>query len=314
MNDRAEALSILREAGVVVFVNSAAGGGRARAFLRQIQKRFESFQVHAHFVITNSAAELERSAKDAISNGRRTLFAMGGDGTFHALANAAFGTDALLGVLPLGGGNDFAAALGLPDDPVKAAEALLRGHPRFVDLARVRTGEGRTRLYAGGGGIGLDAQALQYANGMFRHFPGRFRYIASALRALAGYTPIDVRLEFPESVFSPLEAKALLVGVLNIPTYGAGVHLAPGAEIGDGLLEVALLENLNLFEVLALLPRLIASGEVRTSRLKRWRIQRVRLTTARSCLFHGDGEIIGPTPVEVEAVPRAIQVLAPLME
>ena len=314
MNDSSEARGIPRDSAVIVFVNFKAGGGRARHYLTQIQKLFESSQVHAEFALTNSAAELESSAKNAIANGRRTLFAMGGDGTFHALANAAFGADALLGVLPLGGGNDFAAALGLPDDPVKAAEALLRGHPRFVDLARVRTGEGRARLYAGGGGIGLDAQALQYANGIFRHFPGRFRYIASALRALARYVPIDVRLEFPESAFSPIDAKALLADVLNIPTYGAGVHLAPGADISDGLLEVVLLENLNLFEIMALLPRLIASGEVRTSHLKRWRIQRVRLTTARSCLFHGDGEIIGPTPVEVEAVPRAIRVLAPLME
>jgi diacylglycerol kinase (ATP) len=314
MNDRAEARSILRESGVMVFVNSVAGGGRVRAYLGQIQKLFESFQVQAQFVMTNSASELELSAQDAISDGRRALFAMGGDGTFHALANAAFGSEALLGVIPLGGGNDFAAALGLPEDPVKAAEALLRGHPRFVDLARVRTAEGRTRLYAGGGGIGLDAQALQYANGMFRHFPRRFRYIASALRALAGYVPIDVRLEFPESAFSPTESKAMLAGVLNTPTYGAGVQLAPGADIGDGLLEVVLLENLNLFEVMALLPRLIASGELRTSRVKRWRIQRVRLTTERRCLFHGDGEIIGPTPVEIEAAPRAIQVLAPSME
>jgi YegS/Rv2252/BmrU family lipid kinase len=314
MNDRAETLSILRESGVVVFVNRVAGGGRADAYLGRIQKLFESNQVQAQFVTTSSAAELEWSAQNVISQRRRALFAMGGDGTFQALANAALGTAALLGVIPLGGGNDFAAALGLPGDPVKAAEALLRGHPRLVDLARVRTAEGRTRLYAGGGGIGLDAEAVQYANGVFRHFPGRFRYVASALRALAGYEPIDVRLEFPGSAFSAMEAKALLASVLNTPTYGAGVHLAPGADIGDGLLEVVLLENLNLFEVMAMLPRLIGSGELRTSRLKRWRIQRVRLTTARSCVFHGDGEIIGPTPVEIEAVPRAIQVLAPLMK
>jgi diacylglycerol kinase (ATP) len=314
MNDRAEARSTLRESGVIVFVNSAAGGGRARAYLGQIQKLFESFQVRAQFVMTNSAVKLELSAQVAISEGRRALFAMGGDGTFQALANAAFGTDVLLGVLPLGGGNDFAAALGLPDDPVKAAEALLRGHPRFVDLARVRTAEGRTRLYAGGGGIGLDAEAMQYANGVFRHFPGRLRYIASALRALAGYVPIDVRLEFPGSAIGAMEAKALLAGVLNTSTYGGGLHLAPGADLSDGLLDVVLIENLSLFGVLALLPRLTASGELRTSRVKRWRIQRVRLTTERRCLFQGDGEIIGPTPVEIEAVPRAMQVLAPLME
>ncbi len=314
MSDRAEVLGILRESRVMVFVNPKAGGGRARAYLGHIQKLFESNQVQAQFVMTNSAAELESFARNAISQGRRAFFAMGGDGTFQALANAAFGADVLLGVLPIGGGNDFAAALGLPDDPVKAAEALLRGHPRFVDLARVRTAEGRTRLYAGGGGIGLDAEAVQYANGLFRNLPGRFRYVASALRALAGYEHVDVQLEFPGSPFGAIEAQALLASVLNTPTYGAGVRLAPGADIGDGLLEVVLLENLNLFEVMAVLPRLIGSGELRTCRLKRWRIQRVRLTTGRSCLFHGDGEIIGPTPVEIEAVPRAIQVLAPSME
>src|SRR5882762_5665441 len=142
MNDRAEAPSILRESVVVVFVNSVAGGGRAHFYLAQIQKLFESFQVHAQFVMTGSAAELESSAQNSISHGQRVLFAMGGDGTFQALANAAFGAEALLGVLPVGGGNDFAAALGLPDDPVKAGEAILRGNQRFVDLVRVRTAEG----------------------------------------------------------------------------------------------------------------------------------------------------------------------------
>ncbi len=127
MNDRAEASSILRESVVVVFVNSAAGGGRASSYLGRMQKLFESFQVHAKFVMTNSAAELESSARNSISHGQRVLFAMGGDGTFQALANAAFGTGALLAILPVGGGNDFAAALGLPADPLKATEAILRG-------------------------------------------------------------------------------------------------------------------------------------------------------------------------------------------
>jgi diacylglycerol kinase (ATP) len=312
MNDRAEASNILRESVVTIFVNSVAGRGRARSYLGRIQKLFESFQIHAQFVMTNSTAELESSAQNAISQGRRTLFAMGGDGTFQALVNAAFGADALLGVLPIGGGNDFAVALGLPGDPVKAAEAILRSKPRFVDLVRVHTGEGRTRMYAGGGGIGLDAEAVRYASGTYRWLPGRSRYIASALRALLRYVPIEVRIDFPGSDLRPLEAKALLAAVLNSPTYGAGVRLAPDAILNDGSLDVVLIVNLSLFGALALLPRLIATGELRTSRVKRWSAQRVRLSTERQCLFQGDGEIIGATPVEIEVVPRAIQVLAPL--
>jgi diacylglycerol kinase (ATP) len=311
MNDQAEAPSILRESPVIVFVNSVARGGRVHSYLGRIQQLFESFHVHAQFVMTNSAAELESSAQNATSQGQRVLFALGGDGTFQALANAAFGAEALLGILPVGGGNDFAAALGLPDDPVRAAEAILRGNPRFVDLVKVRTAEGRTRLYAGGGGIGLDAEAARYASGAYRRFPGRSRYLASALRALVGYVPLEVRIDFPGSDLISWQAKALLAAVLNSPTYGAGLRLAPGATLDDGSLHVVLIEDISTFGVLRLLPRLMRSGELRTSRVKRWRLQRVRLTTDRPCMFHGDGEIIGTTPVEIEVVPKAVQVLAP---
>jgi diacylglycerol kinase (ATP) len=310
MNDRGGAPSILCESSVAVFVNSVAGGGRARFCLSPIRKLFESFHVDAQFVMSNCAGELEASAQDAISQGRRVLIAMGGDGTFQALANAAFGADVILGVLPVGGGNDFAAALGLPADPLRAAEAILRGHPRLVDLARVRTAEGRTRLYAGGGGIGLDAQAARYANGAFRWFPGRSRYIASALRALVGFVPITVRVDFPESDIPSWEANTLLAAVLNSPTYGAGVRLAPGATLDDGSLHVVLIENIGALGVMRLLPRLMGSGEVRTSRVKRWQVKKVRFTTCHASAFHGDGENIGSTPVEIEIVPRAVQVLA----
>ena len=295
----------------MVFVNAVAGGGRARDYLSRIQTVFESFKVQTQFVTTNSAADLEASAQTAILQGQRILFAMGGDGTFQALANAAFGADVLLGVLPLGGGNDFAAAIGLPDDPVKAAEAILRGSPRFVDLMRVRTAEGRTRLYAGGGGLGLDAEAVRYASGAYRRFPGRTRYIASALRALVRFRPLEVHIEFPESDIVPHKGNALLAAVLNTPTYGAGLRLAPRAALDDGLLNAVLIEDIGTLEVLRLLPRLIGSGELRTSRVKRWQARSVLLTTREPCEFHGDGEILGSTPVEIEVVPGAIQVLAP---
>jgi len=311
MNHSAEILHDLREFPAIVFVNSAAGGGRARACLPPIRRVFESLEIHAQFVITRSAEELESTARIAILQDQRLLFAMGGDGTFQALANAAVGSNALLGVLPVGGGNDFAAGLGLPSDPVKAAEAVLRGSPRLVDLARACTADGRIRFYVGGGGVGLDAEAARYASGAYRRFPGRFRYIASALRALAGYVPLDVQIDFPGSDLASVNAKALLAAVLNTPTYGAGLKLAPDARPDDGSLHVVLIEDLSALGVLKLLPRLMRSGELPASKVKRWRVQRLRLLTDRPSVFHGDGEILGQTPVEIEVVPRGARVMAP---
>jgi len=126
------------------------------------------------------------------------------------------------------------------------------------------------------------------------------------------YVPLEVRIDFPEGEVVSWEAKALLAAVLNSPTYGAGLRLAPGATLDDASLHVVLIEDIGTLGVLRLLPRLMGSGELRTSRVKRWRAQHVRLTTDRPCMFHGDGEILGPTPVEIEVVPRAVQVWAPV--
>jgi diacylglycerol kinase (ATP) len=124
---------------------------------------------------------------------------------------------------------------------------------------------------------------------------------------------LDVRVDFPESDIPPFEARALLAAVLNAPTYGSGVRLAPSAAVDDGSLHVVLIEELSKLGVLTLLPRLMGSGELRTSRVKRWRAKRVKLTTNRPCFFHGDGEILGPTPLEIEVVPGAVRVLAPVL-
>jgi len=295
----------------IVFVNNQAGAGRVRHYLPRIKTLFEASGCSAEFVMTQSSKDLESRTCTAIGNGARLLLSMGGDGTFQGLANAAYGTDVILGVLPTGGGNDFAAALGLPKDPIAAAHALLRGQPRWVDLARAKTADGRTCLYVGGGGVGLDAEAIRYTSGMFRRMPGRLRYIAAALQTLRSFKPLPIRVEFPGSDQAPIQADVLLAGVMNTPSYGAGLRLAPEARLNDGILEFVCLEDLSLRDVISLLPRLTWNGELRTSRLLRRRARCIRLTTERPCNFHGDGEILGPAPVEIEVVPRAVQVLAP---
>ena len=295
----------------VVFVNPTAGGGRGRACLPRIRRVFEAASLPAEFIFVRSTGDLESKALDAINCGKQLLFALGGDGTFQGLVNAAYGSEVILGVLPAGGGNDFAAGLQFPEDPVAAAEAVLRAQPRRVDLARVRTADGRVRLYSGGGGLGIDAEAARHTNGAFRHLPGRSRYIASALRAFCTHRGVRVKAEFPRSDLPPLEVNSLLAAVLNTPTYGAGIRLAPDARVDDGWLDAVIVEDLNVFQVSALLPRILMSGELRTPHVKRIRVQAVKFTADRQCMFHGDGEILGPTPVEVEVVPQAVRVLAP---
>ena len=81
--------------------------------------------------------------------------------------------------------------------------------------------------------------------------------------------------------------------------------------VDDGLLHVVLIEELKMLNVLSLLPRLTMRGELRTDRVKRWQVERLTLSADRPCLFHGDGEILGPAPVLIELVRGALQILSP---
>jgi diacylglycerol kinase (ATP) len=311
--------NILDEPPAIVFVNPLAGAGRAGRYLLQVRRAFEAKKFPAEFVLTSTASDLELRARTAIAEGCRFLLAMGGDGTLQGLVNAAYGSGVVLGVLPAGGGNDFAAALGLPKDPVAAVQATLNGQPREVDLLRARTSDGCERLYVAGGGVGLDVDASVYAAGIYRRLPGRLRYMASAVRAWLEFTQLNVQAEFPQSdeteaadiPMITMQESVLLAGVLNAPSYGAGLRVASVARIDDGWLNLSFVKSLGTREVLALLPRLLIGGTLPDAYLKQKQARRVLLRTDRPSFFHGDGEILGPAPVEIEVVPRAVKMLAP---
>jgi YegS/Rv2252/BmrU family lipid kinase len=252
---------------------------------------------------------MESIAAQLIRSGGKVLLAMGGDGTLQTVVNTPGACEVTIGILPAGSGNDFAAALGLPPHPVRALRALLEGGVRRVDLARARTADGRERLYCGGGGLGLDAEAARHSSQTYSSLPGRARYVISALHALRTFSPVTVRAEIPDQ--APIEKRVLVAAALNTPSYGAGLRLADEATIDDGLLDLVFIEELGLRDIGGLLLDWAMHRALRSSRISHQKAALIKLSSDPPCLFHGDGELIGPASVEVEAVPGAIQVLVP---
>lgn len=301
----------VEQSAVVALVNREAGSGRAGRQVEQIQKLLTVAGVPTQFLFPRRPAELQESARQAVTKGATALIAIGGDGTFQCLANATYGCAVTLGVIPAGGGNDFAAALGFSSNPLRAARELLKSEGREVDLVRVQTSDGVQRLYCGGGGLGLDALAASYANGPYRRLRGRSRYLLSVLRAYREQKAFSLRLEFPETSQAACQRRVMLAAVLNTPSYGAGLRLAPLAKIDDGSLELVLIGPTGIFGLLRILLRLIIGRAVKTSDADVRSIQRARFVTKPAVMMHGDGEIFGSTPVLLEVIPKAIRVFSP---
>jgi diacylglycerol kinase (ATP) len=301
----------------IIFVNGAAGRGEIERFiLPEMRLLVAAKRWPVEFEMTQSAKDLETCIQRALESGSRVLMTMGGDGTFNLLINVVMNAGAagevVFGVIPTGGGNDFAASLGMPRNPLLALEKIVHGEPVLVDLALASVAARGERYFAAGSGVGLDAKAAELASRDYRHLRGRTRYVIAALHAYAKFQAITVKVEFPDGDHADVNTKVMLASVMNTATYGGGVRLAPGAKIDDGLLDVILVENLKMMKIAALLPRLLWSGELRIGGITQIRTRRVRLTTDCASFFQGDGEILGSAPVEVRVIANAIKVLVPV--
>jgi len=299
----------------LILVNPSAGAGRAARAVPALRDFILKSEWEAELVVTADAADLAQQARAAAARGYQRILVLGGDGTFQVLLNALSDCpDVILGVIPAGGGNDLASALGIPRNPIRAAALWKAGEPRFIDAVRVRASADAQRFYAGGGGLGLDAEAAFLAATSFRNWKGRFRYITAALRAFQRFAPLKVRVTmYSQDWEGPrvLEQNVLLLGILNTPSYGGGLRVTPHAKVDDGSLDLVAVAHLSVPEVVALLPALALSGELRTRRVQRFSIERAYIESNHPAQFHGDGEILGMTPLEVEVLPRFIRILAP---
>lgn len=119
------------------------------------------------------------------------------------------------------------------------------------------------------------------------------------------------RAEFPGSGETAMEEAVLLAAVFNAPSYGGGLRVAPDALLDDRQLDVAFVQDLSASQMLRALVKLLRNGTLPEAYVKRGRGRSVVLSADRPCMFHGDGEIVGSTPVQIEVIPRGIRVLAP---
>ncbi len=299
-------------ADTLVIVNPAAGGGRALRAEPEVAKYFSRNNLRAEFVRSQSTDDLRRRAAEGAKAGFRAIVALGGDGAFHHLVEATMSCDVVLGFLPAGNGNDIAEALGIPQDPIAAASVFLKSSPRPIDVIRATFTTGRSAVFVGAGGVGLDAEAAQLANTRFRRWPRVTRYLAGAFWSFAHAKSLTLETEI-EAESGPITwtGKILLAAVANSPWYGSGFRIAPAAELDDGWLDVALVEEIPWTRLLEALPILLRTGDLRWPEIQRYRARRLVLRTNRPALVHGDGEILGETPVEFEILAGAIRVAAP---
>lgn len=291
-------------------VNPAAGRGRARARLPHVLDAIAAADLDVELVLSADADDLVRLARDACGRDR-ALVACGGDGTVCAIAGVAADEGGVLGILPLGSGNDFARQLDIPRDDLGAAIDVLRtGQVVQADLGCARTADGGATWFTTVANTGFDAVANAWANAV-TWTSGTPLYVLATLRTLAAYSPTAVRVTVDDET---IETAAWLVAVGNTRTYASGMMITPAASLHDGLLDVCVVGPVSRPEFLRTFPSVfkgthVEHPEVLTARGARVTIETFAPTGAVD--LWASGERAGPLPAQLEPKAGALAVVVP---
>ncbi len=248
-----------------------------------------------------------RLASESIEQGYDLVIAAGGDGTVNEVVNGlAHDFSALvLGIVPLGTGNDLARTLAIPEDPVLAFHLALHGERRAIDLIRVENAD--ETVYAAnvcaGGFTGDLGEAM---TDDLKATWGPLSYLIGTAKALPNLSEYETLIAWDGAALEHVDAFNVVVA--NGRTAGGGQPAAPRANPEDGLLDVVIVKECTAVELTGLAALALAGDYLDSDHVVYRRARRVRVESHPGMWFSLDGEMHTDEPITFEVVPGALRV------
>ena len=285
---------------IALLTNPTAGRGRGARTRDAVLGRLRNAGLVVRNLQGRDADEALDLARQCVADGVESLVVSGGDGMVHLGAQAVATTATTLGIIPTGTGNDVARYFDLPrKDPVAAADRVIAGRTRTIDLARSGSRYFVTVLAAG-----FDAIVNERANRMT--WPkGQMRYNLATVAELRTFEPLPYTLDLDGEV---RRLDAMLVAVGNGPSFGGGLRITEGALLDDGLLDVVIIRPMSRPGLIRTYPKLFKGTHVTVPEYEHHRVRCVTVA-APGIVAYADGERFAPLPLSVECAPAALTVL-----
>lgn len=286
----------------------AAAIKKAAAYLRR-----ELGEGSVDVVETQAPGHAVRIA--AASRGYDVVAALGGDGVVHEVANGLMTISPecrpVLGLLPMGSGNDYARSLGVSFTLRESLRQLLQSRIETVDV-----GKCNDEYFVETLSFGLDA-AIAADTMERRKRTGRS---GLALYAASGFDQLFHHLrsygftaQLKGCSTRNLDGEAFLFAVNLGKTYGGGFKVCPEASLTDGFFDVCIARPPLSVPVAAGLFMLAKEGRhTGFKQIEQYRITGATIDFEDEPKVQLDGESITGRHFEVSLLPRSLNVLIPL--
>jgi YegS/Rv2252/BmrU family lipid kinase len=243
------------------------------------------------------------------AQGYDLFIAVGGDGTVSGVAGGLVNTSIPLGIIPVGTGNGLAKDLAIPMDVERALEIIVeRPTLRSIDAMEI---EGR--FFILNVGIGLSAVMMRDTGREEKRRFGPAAYVWTGLKKLFGIQPHHFSVKIDDRT-RRIHASEIIVansGIVGDPS----LRLGPDIEMGDGQVDLCIMRARTLLDYVKIAWDILFGHQRRGPNIRCLQAARhVAIDTRHDLPVEADGDFIGHTPIEIDVVPGAVQLIAPTGE
>lgn len=275
-------------------------------YFPEVTVRFTEYQHHA--------IELTRAL---VHEGYERILAVGGDGTNLEIVNGLFENEQLLnpqvqfGVIPLLTGLDLSRSLKMPQDMDLALNALQKGKTVNGDLGFVRytnqKNEEQHCYFVNVASFGLHGEGLRHVSQSSRWFGKSLTYLMGAAQALISYRSLPLSLTTDNKQI--YQGNCFFGAISNGQFFNGGMHIAPNADIGDGLLDLILIGDLTFLEHCLRAPLVYTGRHIEYENIHESKFKQLIATPLYhdDILVEADGELLGKLPATFEIRPSSVQ-------
>lgn len=278
-----------------LIVNPLSGEGKKKKLQAAAIGRFRERGKQVRVYETQGPAHARELARSITEKGGGDVVVVGGDGTLHeALNGFADFERCALGLIPTGTGNDFAAAAGIPADPVAAVDLIVDTKPQYTEFMQLPKGVRGINV----AGTGIDVEILRRCRAS-KFLRGKFQYLISLIISLVRFKNYKMRalLNGHEVNFN-----ALIACVGNGCRIGGGIRMCPKAVLGDGLLDFVVADDVKKLRVPAAFIKLM-KGKILEEKFAYFeRCEHVEIIPAHPLTVQVDGELYDDLPFVVDVV------------
>jgi diacylglycerol kinase (ATP) len=306
-----------------VVINPAAGGGKSGHRWPGIRGLLEDAIGPFDHAMTSGRGDATILARHAIAEGAGLVIAIGGDGTVNEIINGFAGRDGkisktcALGIVPSGTGSDFMRGLGGMNNALSAIEKLRSRQERWLDVGRVEftdaDGGSRSRLFLNAASFGFSGLVC---HNMTRsrprpYVPARVAYLGATFSALKSFRPVQIRIDADGKI---VEKEVMLAALANGRYFGAGMMIAPDANIQDGLLDVVVLKPMSKLQLVRKIAHVYRGTHLALPEIEYYRARRISAecpegAAAAPVHVEADGESAGRVSCRFSVERQALRFL-----